>query len=181
MLYNSSIIFAFVWKHEHTEKHMCPILQTTCADKGKVYGEVEGRLLTALQGKMGWYKQRGGGRESKASEDEQGGRLGSLVRCGEVVSGQLEKGEALRGRGSTQLNLIQFRAVSLHFPWGNLWLCNVGNSVFAALSTEYPEHQIIVKEGPDLQQITTVSHFPWQWIKSTQRDNKLWHNTTSSV
>lgn len=139
---------------------MCPILQTTCADKGKVYGEFDGRLLTTLLGRMERDKQRGGARESQASEDEQGGRLGSLVRCGEVVLGQREKGEALGGRGSTQLNLIHFRAVNLHFPRGNLWLCNLGNSVFAALSTEYPECQIIVKEGLDLQQITTVSHFP---------------------
>ncbi len=83
--------------------------------------------------------------------------MGSLVRCGEVVLGQREKGEALRGRGNSQLNLIHFRAVNLHFPGGNLWLCNVGNSVFADLSTEPPEHQIIVKEGRDLQQLTTIS------------------------
>lgn len=141
--------------------------------RAKSTGRVEGRLLTTLWGRMEWDKQRGGGRESEASEDEQGGRLGSLVRCGEVVLGQREKGEALRRRGSTQLNLIHFRAVNLHFPRGNVRLCNLGNSVFAALSTEYPEHQIIVKESPDLLQITTVSHFPWQWIKSTHRDNKL--------
>lgn len=161
-----------------TQKTTCPILQTACADKGNVCREVEGSLTLAANSTAGedGARQTEKGEDEKvtASEDEQRERLGSLVRCGEVVLGQQEKGEAPGGRGNTQLNLIHFRAVNLHFPRGNLWLCNLGNSVFAALSTEPPEHHIIVKEDQDLQQLTTTLHFPWQWIKSSQRNKKLW-------
>lgn len=113
-------------------------------------------LWTALQATIVWDKQKGGGWENNASEEEQGERLGSLVRCGEVVLGQLEKGEAPRRKGNTQLNLIHFRAVNLHFPRGTLGLCNLGNSLFAGLSTESPEHQIVVKADQDIQLLTTT-------------------------
>lgn len=63
------------------------------------------------------------------------------------------------GRGNTQLNLIHLRAVKLCFPGGNLLLCNLGNSVFAALCTESPDHQIIMKQDQDLQQLAAASHF----------------------
>lgn len=40
------------------------------------------------------------------------------------------------GEGEYAAELIHFRAVNLNFPRGNLWLCNVGNSLFADLRTE---------------------------------------------
>lgn len=42
------------------------------------------------------------------------------------------------GKGEYAAELIHFRAVNLNFPRGNLWLCNVGNSLCAELSTEPP-------------------------------------------
>ncbi|CAB1442237.1 unnamed protein product [Pleuronectes platessa] len=79
------------------------------------------------------------------------GRKGEAPRGGE---------EGRRRGGNTQLDLIHFRAVNLRFPpGGTLGLCNLGNSLFAGLSTESPEHQTVVKEGRDRQQLTAISHF----------------------
>ena len=132
-------------------------VQTRAASTGRLK-EVWRWFVKTSAGRDG-VRQTGGGWEMEASEDKQGERLGSLVRCGEVVLGQREKGEAPSGEGEHSAEMIHFRAINLHFPWGNLWLCNMGNSLFADLHTEPPEHQIVVKEGQDLKQLTTISHF----------------------
>lgn len=96
----------------------------------------------------------------------EGGRRqkgGGRVLCNvEVVWGQQERGEALGG-GQHAAEPDTFQPVNLHFPRGNLWLCNLGNSVFTAPSTvprppqpTSPDH---CERGPDLQQRATTSHF----------------------
>lgn len=132
-----------------TENHMCHIIQNSMCRQGQRLQGGWRKSDTGCEehGREGWRK--GGGGERKASEDKQGERLGSLVRCGEGVLGKREKGGAPEQEGEYAAELIHFRAVNLNFPRGNLWLCNVGNSLFADLRTEPPEHQIIVKEGRD--------------------------------
>lgn len=143
-------------------------VQTRATSTGRLE-EVWRWFWGALQGRMEWDQQRGEGRENRESEDKQGKWLGSLVRCGEVVLGHQEKREALQGEEEHAAGLINFEAINIHFPRGNLWLCNVGNSLFADLNAEPPEYQIILKMSQDLKQLNSELHFPWHWMKSTER------------
>jgi len=161
MLHKSSTAF---FGSINREPHVPHITSSMCRQRRCLHEEWS--LSLAVNNRA--ENQRGGRMRSKGGKDEQ---KGSLVRRGEVVLGQREKGEALRGRGNTQPNLICFRAVNLHFPKGNLLLCNLGNSLFAALITEPPENQSTGKRrsGPPASHCNTIVLLKVNWITTERK------------
>lgn len=130
----SSIIFAFVWKHENTKPHVSHItnmpVQTRATSTGW-FEEVWQRFWGPRQGSMKWDQQKGEGWENKEGEDKQGKQLGSLVQCGEVGSwGHRRKGRPFMGRGTMRLKwyisrlqtLISQEEIYGYVMWGTLCL-----------------------------------------------------------
>lgn len=51
--FRTAALYLHLYGSMNTENHMCPILQTTCADKGNIYGEGEGSLTLAVNSTAG--------------------------------------------------------------------------------------------------------------------------------
>lgn len=139
------------------------IIQKACADKNNVLKGGWRKSGCEHQCKEGWSETNIKGEVDKVRQVKTNRTRVWGVSCDvERWSwGSGRKGRPPEGRRNTQLNLIHFRAVNLHFPRGNLWLCSLGNSVFAASGTEP------VEECRDLRKLP-ISHIFWQWIKPSQ-------------
>ena len=60
--FTTAVLYLHLCGSMKTENHMCPILQTACADKGSVYREVEGSLTLVREDlcREGWSETNGG-------------------------------------------------------------------------------------------------------------------------
>lgn len=78
----TAVLYLHLCGSMKTQNHMCPILQTACADECNIYGEVEGSLTLTEQHRMkGWSETNREGEDEKVRQMKINRERGWGVSC----------------------------------------------------------------------------------------------------
>lgn len=159
-------------------QHMCSMLPTASTGKDSICRSEDRSLTLAVSSTAG---KNGVRRAEKTGSvkvrqvkirTEGGWGFSCHVDCSWEAA---ERGGLVGGRGGggEQLNMIHFRAIKLHSPRESLWLCNLGNSVFAALSTEPQNTKVLWKRVGTSSNSPQYHTFPDSELSPTFSETSL--------